>query len=115
MLVAGSGYDKFSMWVPSGGATSPTDTDYGCIAPTGATGIKGSAVGLYGVRAFAPEEKVPILGAMAYFNADLSAEAPVVGVKLFGQATDRTIYPLGGSITTIARGNANTRLALLWE
>lgn len=114
-LVAGSGYDKFQLWVPTGAFPAATDTDYGCIGPTGASGAKGSSIALYGIRPFAPAENMPMGGAMGYFNADFTAETPVTGVKLFGQSADRTIFPVGNSITSILRGNGNSRLALLWE
>ena len=114
-LIAGSGYEKFQMWVPFAGAVPPTDTDYGCIGPTGATGLRGSAVGLYPIKPFGPDEKSPMLSAVGYFNSDIAAMTPVTGVKIFGQTADRTILPLGGNIVNVLRANANSRLALLWE
>jgi hypothetical protein len=115
VLAGQSGGQKFALYVTASGAPPASESDFGCVAPTVGTGARGNAIALYGISPFAPDEKPQMLSAMAYFNTDLSAEVPITGVKLYGQVTDRTVMPLGNSITTVARANANTRLALIWE
>ncbi len=115
VIIGVSAVQRFQMYVSAVGAPPTTETDLGCIAPTVGTGARGNTIGLYGIKPFAPDEKPQMITSMAYFTTDLTQEVPILGVKLFGQAGDRTIFPIGNNITTIARGNASTRLALLWE
>ena len=115
ILVATSAYDRFQIFLPSNGSALATETDLGCIGPTGATGGRGLDISVYGIKPFMPDEGAMMSAAFGYFSADLTAESVVTGLKLYGQAADRTILPLGGSITPIMRGNNASRLALLWE
>jgi hypothetical protein len=116
VVIGWNGATKFQMYLPWNGAPPATETDFGCVAPTTGTGLRSNMVSMYGIKPFGPQEMPQMLSAMAYFNTDLTAEVPVAGVQLFGDAgTPRTVMPLGNNISTIARGNINTRLALLWE
>lgn len=115
ILAMGTAYGRNQIYLPHVGGALATELDLGCMGPTGATGGRGLDLSTYGVKPFMPDEGVMMSSILGYFNADLTAEQPVTGLKLYGQAADRTILPLGGSILPILRGNNNSRLALLWE
>jgi hypothetical protein len=115
VLIGQNSASKFAIYVPAGAVPPATETDFGCLAPSVGTGLRSNRVAFYGIKPLIPEEQPAMLTAMAYFNTDLTAEVALPDVQLYGSGAGRTLFPIGNQITTTARGNANTRLALLWE
>jgi hypothetical protein len=113
IIAGGQGtYNKFQVVLPSAGGVPAWETDYGCIAPTQGTGVRGTEVALYRLTPFLGRALRPMRSCFAYFNADVTAES-VVTASVDGN--NHALFCVGNSTTQIGRGNNNTRLALRYE